>query len=202
MRAARSRREASARAARPSAPASRPHLPARALVRPASCAARLGSARARSARAGPRQPLGPAPPRAGLPGGGSTAPSAQRLAAHHFAQTCFSEVGAAGWLLGPLKVDWESGGRSPLFSASHRVSSSLQWARGCRRQARWQGWRVEGAGRFAFCPSPRGPDRVSQSRRSASAWAWVLGAQIFPSWPRGKAKPGSKCRGKGRGRRE
>lgn len=54
-----------------------------------------------------------APPRAGLPGGGSTAPSAQRLAAHHFAQTCFSEVGAAGWLLGPLKVDRGSGGRSP-----------------------------------------------------------------------------------------
>lgn len=138
-----------------------------------------------------------APPRAGLPGGGSTAPSAQRLAAHHFAQTCFSEVGAAGWLLGPLKVDWRSGGRSPLVSASHPASSSLQWARGCPRQARWQGWRVEGAGWFAFCPSPRGPVRVSQSRRSASVWAWVLGAQIFPSWPRGKAKAGSKCRGKG-----
>lgn len=143
----RSRREASARAARPSAPSSRPHLPARAPVRPASCAARLGSARARSARAGPRQPLGPAPPRAGLPGGGSTAPSAQRLAAHHFAQTCFSEVGAAGWLLGPLKVDWGSGGRSPpglgLSPGQSLVSSGQEAARG-RGACKGGEWRGRG----------------------------------------------------------
>lgn len=56
---------------------------------------------------------------------------------------------------------------------------------------------MEEAGRLAFCPSPRGPVHVSQSRRSASGWVWVLGAQIFPSWPEVKQKQEVNAGGRG-----